>query len=171
MPMHGEYRMLKAHADLAVTCDIPKENTFVLKNGEILSLKKGTVYRNGNIPVNDIYVDGNRIGDVGTIILKDRKMMSTDGVLVVILNIDIKKKELLLDPNITTRGFIIVNENAELIKTLQEKVKNVTINELKNPKFNYTDLKNAIILELNSYIIELTGRRPMILPMILEKKD
>lgn len=171
MPMHGEYRMLKAHADLAVTCDIPKENTFVLKNGEILSLKKGTVYRNGNIPVNDIYVDGNRIGDVGTIILKDRKMMSTDGVLVVILNIDINKKELLLDPNITTRGFIIVNENAELIRTLQEKVKNVTINELKNPKFNYTDLKNAIILELNSYIIELTGRRPMILPMILEKKD
>ena len=113
-------------------------------------------------------MDGNRIGDIGAVIIKDRKMMSTDGVLVVILKIDLKAKKLLLEPNITTRGFIIVNENQELIKNLQDKVKNITLKELKNNNFNYTDLKNLIILELNSYIIELTGRRPIILPMILE---
>ena len=168
MPMHGEYRMLKAHADLGVLCDIPKENTFVLKNGDVLSLQNGKVFKSSSFPVNDIYVDGNRIGDIGTVIIKDRKMMSTDGVLVVILNIDLKAKKLLLEPNITTRGFIIVNENQELIKNLQDKVKNITLKELKNNNFNYTDLKNLIILELNSYIIELTGRRPIILPMILE---
>lgn len=172
MPMHGEYRMLKAHADLGVLCDIPKENTFVLKNGDILSLQNQKVFKNGSFPVNDIYVDGNRIGDVGAVIIKDRKMMSTDGVLIVILNINTKNKELILEPNITTRGFIIVNENQELIRNLQSKVKEITNKELKNPNFNYTDLKNLIILELNSYIIELTGRRPIILPMILEtKKD
>ncbi len=168
MPMHGEYRMLKAHADLGVLCDIPKENTFVLKNGDVLSLQNGKVFKSSSFPVNDIYVDGNRIGDIGAVIIKDRKMMSTDGVLVVILNIDLKAKKLLLEPNITTRGFIIVNENQELIKNLQDKVKNITLKELKNNNFNYTDLKNLIILELNSYIIELTGRRPIILPMILE---
>ena len=168
MPMHGEYRMLKAHADLGVLCDIPKENTFVLKNGDVLSLQNGKVFKSSSFPVNDIYVDGNRIGDIGTVIIKDRKMMSTDGVLVVILNIDLKAKKLLLEPNITTRGIIIVNENQELIKNLQDKVKNITLKELKNNNFNYTDLKNLIILELNSYIIELTGRRPIILPMILE---
>lgn len=168
MPMHGEYRMLKAHADLGVLCDIPKENTFVLKNGDVLSLQNGKVFKSNSFPVNDIYVDGNRIGDVGAVIIKDRKMMSTDGVLVVILNIDLKNKKLLLEPNITTRGFIIVNENQELIKNLQAKVKEITLKELSNNKFNYTDLKNIIILELNSYIIELTGRRPIILPMILE---
>lgn len=168
MPMHGEYRMLKAHADLGVLCDIPKENTFVLKNGDVLSLQNGKVFKSSSFPVNDIYVDGNRIGDIGAVIIKDRKKMSTDGVLVVILNIDLKAKKLLLEPNITTRGFIIVNENQELIKNLQDKVKNITLKELKNNNFNYTDLKNLIILELNSYIIELTGRRPIILPMILE---
>ena len=168
MPMHGEYRMLKAHADLGVLCDIPKENTFVLKNGDVLSLQNGKVFKSSSFPVNDIYVDGNRIGDIGAVIIKDRKMMSTDGVLVVILNIDLKAKKLLLEPNITTRGFIIVNENQELIKNLQDKVKNITLKELKNNNFNYTDLKNLIILELNSYIIELTGRRPIILPMVLE---
>lgn len=168
MPMHGEYRMLKAHADLGVLCDIPKENTFVLKNGDVLSLQNGKVFKSSSFPINDIYVDGNRIGDIGAVIIKDRKMMSTDGVLVVILNIDLKAKKLLLEPNITTRGFIIVNENQELIKNLQDKVKNITLKELKNNNFNYTDLKNLIILELNSYIIELTGRRPIILPMILE---
>ena len=171
MPMHGEYRMLKAHADLGVLCDIPKENTFVLKNGDVLSLQNGKVFKSNSFPVNDIYVDGNRIGDVGAVIIKDRKMMSTDGVLVVILNIDLKNKKLLLEPNITTRGFIIVNENQELIKNLQAKVKEITLKELKNSKFNYTDLKNLIILELNSYIIELTGRRPIILPMILEANN
>lgn len=169
MPMHGEYRMLKAHADLAISCDVPKDNTFVLKNGEILSLLDGKVFRNGSIPINDIYVDGNRIGDIGNIVIKDRKIMSTDGVLVVILNIDIKNKKLILEPNITTRGFVIVNENQNLIRNIGKKVKEITIKELKkNNNFNYTDLKNLIILELNSYINHLTGRRPIILPMILE---
>ena len=167
MPMHGEYRMLASHASLGHLCDIPKENTFVLKNGDILALKDGNVYRKGSIPINDIYVDGNRIGDVGLSIIKDRKIMSTDGVLVVILNLDLKNKKMLIEPNITTRGFIVVNENQELIKKIQDKTNIITLNELEKDNFSLTDLKNRIILEINSFVIELTGRRPIIIPMIL----
>ena len=167
MPMHGEYRMLKSHADLAIACDVPEENTFILKNGDVLAIKDEKIYKKTTINVNDIYVDGNRVGDVGTSIIKDRKIMSTDGVLVVILNIDIKNKKMLLEPNITTRGFVIVNDNQDLIKKIKDKTSIITLNELEKDNFSLTDLKNRIILDVNSYIIELTGRRPIIIPMIL----
>lgn len=168
MPVHGEYRMLKAHADLAVSCGVKKENTFILKNGEILSIKDKEVTRDGSILINDIYVDGKRIGDVGASVIKDRKIMSTDGVLAVILNIDANKKKLVLDPNVTTRGFVIVNDNVDLIKNIQDKIKSITLSELEKESFNYIDLKNRIILEINAHIIDVTGRRPIILPMIFE---
>ncbi len=169
MPMHGEYRMLMAHADLAVQCGVKEENTFINKNGDVLAIKNGKVYRKGSIPINEIYVDGNRIGDVGVTIIKDRKIMSTDGVLVAILNLDIKNKKMLIEPNITTRGFVVVNDNQELIKQIQTKSSEIVNQELEKNHFSLTDLKNRIILELNAYVIELTGRRPIIIPMILSK--
>ncbi len=172
MPMHGEYRMLRAHAKLAEECGINKENTFILKNGEILSLHDNIIEKKGSIPINDIYVDGKRIGDVGTNIIRDRKIMSTDGILSVIINIDSKNKKMLLEPNITTRGFVIVNDNQELLKNIQTKISSILLNELEKDGFNQIDLKNKIILEINSYIIESTGRRPIIIPIILDiQKD
>ncbi len=170
VPIHGEYRMLAAHTSLAVDCDVKKENTFILKNGDILAMKDGEVYRKGSIPISDIYVDGNRIGDVGIPIIKDRKIMSTDGVLIAILNLDLENKKMLIEPNITTRGFVVVNDNQELISKIQEKITTIVTTELEKDNFSLTDLKNRIILEINSYVIELTGRRPIIIPMILTKK-
>lgn len=169
MPMHGEYRMLKSHASLGVLCDIPEENTFVLQNGDILAIKDGKVYRKNRVYINDIYVDGSRVGDVGASIIKDRKIMSTDGVLIVILNLDLEHRKMLLEPNITTRGFVVVNNNQELLKEIADKVSILTLNELEKDNFSLTDLKNRIILDINSYIIELTGRRPIIIPMIMKK--
>ena len=93
--------------------------------------------------------------------------MSKDGVLITILNIDKKRHELMIKPNITTRGFVLVNENAELIKTIEDKTAEIVNNSLKT-KYNITDLKNQLILELNMFISEKTGRRPMILPVIME---
>ncbi len=170
MPMHGEYRMLAGHVELAKLCGVKEDNTFINKNGDIIAIKDGEVYRKGSIPINDIYVDGNRIGDVGLTIIKDRKIMSTDGVLIVILNLDIKNKKMLIEPNVTTRGFVVVNENQKLIKQIQDKVNLIALNELEKENFSLTDLKNRIILEINSYVIELTGRRPIIIPMILNVK-
>ena len=170
MPVHGEFRMLQEHAKLAQECGIPEENTFVLRNGDMLALSKDGVRLAKSIPINDIYVDGKRIGDIGSSVIRDRKIMSTDGVLVVILNIDSLKRQLILEPNVTTRGFVVVNDNQELLSDIQNKVKFITISELKKDNFSLTDLKNRIILELNGYIIETTGRRPIIMPMIFDNK-
>jgi len=172
MPVHGEYRMLKAHADLAKECGMDDTNTFVLKNGDMLALSNGSVkLSEKSIPINDIYVDGKRIGDIGSNVIRDRKTMSTDGVLIVILNIDTDRRRLLLDPNVTTRGFVVVNDNQELINSIQRKIKGIVLSEFKKSNLNVTDLKNRIILELKSYIIDNTGRRPIIIPMILENKS
>ncbi len=171
LPVHGEYRMLKAHADLAKECGIPEDHNFILNNGDMLALSKDGVCVAKSIPINDIYVDGKRIGDIGSSVIRDRKIMSTDGVLVVILNIDSNRRRLLLDPNVTTRGFVVVNDNQELISNIQNKVKSIAISELHKNNFSLTDLKNRIILELNSFIIDTTGRRPIIMPMILEVKN
>ena len=164
------FRLIKPKYNLAELCDVKSENTFINKNGDILAMKDGEVYRKGSIPINDIYVDGSRIGDVGVSIIKDRKIMSTDGVLIVILNLDLENKKMLLEPNITTRGFVVVNDNQDLIKKIQDKTSIITLNELEKDNFSLTDLKNRIILEINTYVIELTGRRPMIVPMILNVK-
>ena len=169
MPVHGEYRMLKRHKDIAISCDVLPENIFLMKNGDVLELKKNSASITKKVQAGDIYVDGSRIGDIGSIVIKDRKLMSKDGILVTIINIDVNKRELLIKPNITTRGFILVNENAELIEKIENKVNEIVSNSLKNG-YSYINLKNQIILELNPYINSLTGRRPIILPVIMEVK-
>lgn len=171
MPVHGEYRMLKEHKNLAISCDIPEENVFIMTNGETLELTKETVKPGKKVQAGDVYVDGSRIGSVGSVVLKDRKLMSKDGILVAILNIDVNKKELLIHPNVTTRGFILVNENTDLILSISRKIETTVKKYFQaNAKYNYVDLKNQIILDLNPFISDLTGRRPIVLPVIMELK-
>ena len=170
MPFHGDYRMLKRQADIGINCGIPKENTFILKNGDSLVLKNHVITKGESMPGADVYVDGNRIGEVGSAVLKDRKIMANDGILVVIANIDTHKKELLIKPNITTRGFILVNENEELIKKIENKAEQIIKADLQEPKVNYNNLKSSISEQLYPFINELTGRKPIILPIILDIK-
>lgn len=169
MPVHGEYRMLKRHRDLAISCDVKKENIFLMRNGDVLELKKNEVTLGKRVPAGDVYVDGSRVGDIGSVVIKDRQLMSNEGILVTIINIDPIKRELLIKPNITTRGFILVNENVELIHEIEKKVAEIVRNSIQNG-YNYINLKNQIILELNPFINGLTGRRPIILPVIMEIK-
>ncbi|MDD2504873.1 MAG: ribonuclease J [Bacilli bacterium] len=169
MPVHGEYRMLKAHGDLASVCDIPKENIFICKNGDSVELTKQGARLGKRIQAGDVYVDGSRIGDIGSVVVKDRKLMSKDGILVAIININPKTRELLIKPNITTRGFVLINENVKLINQLESKVSEIVNNTIKT-SYNYLDLKNQVILELNPFINNLTGRRPIIMPVIMEAK-
>ena len=168
MPIHGEYRMLREHTDLAVACDIPRENTFIMQNGEMLSILDGKVKRDKSFACYDVYVDGNRIGDIGSVVIKDRKIMARDGILVLVCNVDLKKRLLLGKVNIATRGFILVNENEALIKQIENKATEIIIKELQSKKFNYSELKTNIINEVNTYIIEKTGRKPIILPVIMD---
>ena len=170
MPIHGEYRMLKAHQDLAVDCDIPRGKTFLLENGDVLALNKNGVRKEGNIGVDDVYVDGNRIGDIGNIVIRDRKIMANDGILVAICNINIDEHKLLGKINITTRGFILVNENEELLREIEEVATNTVNKELTKKNVNYSELKGQLIANLLTFIFEKTGRRPIILPVILDVK-
>lgn len=171
MPIHGEYRMLKEHKSLAISCDVDEDKIFIMKNGESIDITDNGITRGKNYPAGDVYVDGSRVGSIGSVVLKDRKLMSKDGILVAILNIDVNKRELLIHPNVTTRGFILVNENANLIFSISKRIESIIKKYFQsNAKYNYLDLKNQIILELNSYIVELTGRRPIILPVIMELK-
>ena len=170
MPMHGEYRMLKEQVNTAVECGVDEDKCFIMNNGDTLLLTKNGVKRGPSITAGDVYVDGSRIGDVGSIVVNDRKLMSKDGILVTILNIDPKNNKLLIKPNITTRGFILVNENAELINTIEKKISEVVTTYLEKNNYNYVDLRNLIILELHPFISKLTGRRPIIIPVIMEVK-
>jgi len=170
MPFHGDYRMLKHHANLGIDCGIPKENTFVIKNGDTLNLIKHKIVKGESMPGADIYVDGNRIGEIGSTVIKDRKSMANDGILVVIINVDMKKRELLIKPNITTRGFIQVNENEELIKKIEILAEKTIKEQLKDSRSTFAIIKNELIAKLIPYINELTGRKPIILPVILDIK-
>ncbi len=166
MPMHGEYRMLKKHAEIAKVCGI--ENSIICENGNVVKLLNGKAYKDGNVTAGDVYVDGSRIGDVGSVVIKDRKLMSHDGILIAILNINTLTRKLLIKPNVTARGFVTINENIELINKIENKISEITNNFLAKSIYSYTDLKNQIILEVLPFINELTGRRPIIMPVIME---
>ena len=171
VPYHGEFRMLKMHADLGIVCGVNKENTFVLENGDVLALSKNELFRDGKVQAGEVYVDGSRIGDVGSAVIKDRILMSNNGILVIIANIDTKNKILLGSPAITTRGYILVNENADLIREIQNKAEDIINSELKKKIFNFNDMKSEMINGLMPILSDKTGRVPIILPIVMDIKS
>ena len=170
LPFHGEYRMLKSHADLANMCGVSKENTFILDNGDTLILNNHTITQGPKIKMDDIYIDSNSASEVATQVIRDRKIMASDGILVIVANIDMRNKKLLTKPNIVTRGFIQVNDNIELINMLEIKSSLLITTKLKENNINYQDIKSYLQTNINTYIMELTGRKPIILPIILDIK-
>ncbi len=170
VPYHGEFRMLKTHADLGVMCGVNKNNTFVLENGDVLNLRKGVVTPGGKVQAGEVYVDGSRIGEVGSAVIKDRILMSNNGILVIIANIDTENKVLLGTPAITTRGYILVNENEDLIRDIQSISQGIINKCLKSKYFNYNDMKSEIINGLIPFLSDKTGRVPIILPIVMDVK-
>ena len=171
MPMHGEYRMLTSHKELAEDCGIPSDHIFICKNGDVINLTNDGVKRGPQIQSGDVYVDGSRIGGIGSSVIKERKIMNRDGILTTIINVNPFTRQLLIKPNVTTRGFVMVNENTELIEKIEHKVTSIVKESLSKDTYSYTDLKNQIILELSPYISALTGRHPMIIPVIMEVRQ
>lgn len=170
VPYHGEFRMLKTHADLGVMCGVNKNNTFVLENGDVLNLRKGVVTPGGKVQAGEVYVDGSRIGEVGSAVIKDRILMSNNGILVIIANIDTENKVLLGTPAVTTRGYILVNENEDLIRDIQSISQGIINKCLKSKYFNYNDMKSEIINGLIPVLSDKTGRVPIILPIVMDVK-
>ena len=133
-------------------------------------MKNHVITKSEPVISNDIYVNSNKLEEVNSAVLRDRKIMASDGIVVVIANIDMKNKNLLIHPNITSRGFVLVNENAELLKKIEVCAEKAILNKLKDSSATYNDVKSEITLELFPYIYELTGRKPIILPVILDIK-
>lgn len=167
MPIHGEYMMLKKHSDLAVECGIPRKNIFICKNGDVLTLKNGVVKRGTPVTASDVYVDGNRIGDIGNAVIKDRKIMANDGIVVILCNVDGKTRKLLGNPNITTRGFVLISESETMLRRISDISKKTMISELKKD-VPYKVAKTELINKLNLFIQKETGRKPIIMPVIME---
>lgn len=167
MPIHGEYRMLKVHEGLGHDIGIPEENTFVLDNGDVLAVSPDEARVAGHIPAQDTYVDGNGIGDVGTAVLRDRQMLSEDGLVVVVATIDLKNKEITAGPDILSRGFIYMRESEDLINEGRKVIFHAILSAMHEPTANEHIIRNAVVSQLQRFLFEQTKRRPLILPMFI----
>ncbi|MFC0233200.1 ribonuclease J1 [Vagococcus entomophilus] len=168
VPVHGEYRMLKIHSQLAHAVGVPKENSFIMGNGDVLALTADSARLAGHFNAGDVYVDGNGIGDIGNVVLRDRRILSEEGLVLAVVTVNYKKKEILAGPDILSRGFIYMRESGELISEGQRILFHAIRKALKNPDCDEQLLNTTIIDTLQPFLIEKTERHPMILPMVME---
>ncbi|NLM73720.1 MAG: ribonuclease J [Clostridiaceae bacterium] len=167
MPVHGEYRMLKKHAALAMSLGMDKNNIFIMQNGKVLELTSKSAAINGNVPSGSIMVDGLGVGDVGDIVLRDRKILSEDGLIIIVSTID-PKGNLMANVEVMSRGFVYVKESEELIEEVRTLARDALVKCVSKKGGNWTAIKTAIKDELSSFLYRKTARRPMIIPIIIE---
>ena len=171
MPMHGEYKMLKTHADTAVATGVKKENCFICANGDALVLKNEEVYRaNIRIQTDAIYVDGNDISGLSTSVIKDRKILADNGMVAVIICIDSRSNKILCKPGIVSRGFVFIKESQTLMKESENLVYEALRQAMKQ-KVTFGDLKNSVRDTLEPFLYQKTNRNPIVIPVILNHKD
>ena len=168
IPVHGEYKHLKAQARIAMDLGIEKENVFIISSGDVLEMNDEKAAVTGKVPVGDILVDGLGVGDVGNIVLRDRQHLAEDGIMIVVLALDGASGYLAAGPDIVSRGFVYVRESDELMEEARDILYN-TVNEyLDRGVTDWGKLKMGIRDCLSDYVWKKTKRRPMILPIILE---
>ncbi|MCU9612261.1 ribonuclease J1 [Caldibacillus lycopersici] len=168
MPIHGEYRMQITHAKLANDCGIPEENCFIMDNGEVLALSSDTAQVAGKIPSGSIYIDGSGIGDIGNIVLRDRRILSEEGLVIVVVSINMKEFKISAGPDIISRGFVYMRESGDLINDAQSLIAKHLAKIMDRKTTQWSEIKNEITDILGPFLYEKTKRRPMILPIIME---
>ena len=168
IPVHGEYKHMKAQARLAEELGIDKEDIFIMSSGDVLELDREEAKITGKVPVGDILVDGLGVGDVGNIVLRDRQHLAEDGIMIVVLALDQYSNFLVSGPDIVSRGFVYVKESDELMEEARELMAGVIENCLDRGISDWGKIKNSIKDSLGDYVWKKTKRRPMILPIILE---
>ncbi|WP_028307303.1 ribonuclease J [Desulfitibacter alkalitolerans] len=168
IPVHGEYSMLIKHAEIAKTMGIPAENIFVVENGQIITLDKKTGYVKGRVQAGRVLVDGLGVGDVGNIVLRDRKQLSQDGILIMVVTLDKQTGKVLVGPDIVSRGFVYVRESEELMEEAKEKVKQCLEKCGQKNITEWSSIKSNVKEVLSKFLYEKTRRKPMILPILME---
>ena len=168
IPVHGEYRHLRKHAMLAQDLGMPKENVFVAENGNIIEFTKEKGGIVGKVPSGIVLVDGLGVGDVGNIVLRDRRQLSQDGILIIVVTMDKEMGAVVAGPDIVSRGFVYVRESEELMEEAKEKVKMALEKCEDNNITEWAVIKSNVRDALGRYLYERTRRRPMILPIIME---
>ena len=167
MPIHGEYRHLMQHKDLAEFMGMDPANIFVCDNGHVLELDRESCKRGASVPAGKTLVDGYGVGDVGNIVLRDRRHLAQDGLIVVVATVDMEMNVLISGPDIISRGFVYVRESEELMEEAREIAKNVLTDMLDAGITEWTQLKQNTKDALSKYLYAKTKRKPMILPVIM----
>jgi ribonuclease J len=168
MPIHGEYRMQKTHAKTAVDCGVEAANCFIMDNGEVLAIGDNEVGVAGKIPSGSVYIDGSGIGDIGNIVLRDRRILSEEGLVIVVVSINMKDFKIAAGPDIISRGFVYMRESGDLINDAQSLITKHLNKIMERRTSQWSEIKNEITDTLAPFLYEKTKRRPMILPIIME---
>mgnify|MGYP005763759031 FL=1 len=168
IPVIGEYRLLEIHKDLAIEAGMNKKDIFLPHNGDAYALEKGRFYRTDAVPGEDIMIDGSGVGDVGNIVLRDREVLSDDGVFIAAVTIDRKKKKIISEPRVSTRGFVYIKANHALMNGAADVIKEAINNNFEHKKFDWTELKQDVRNDVEKYLYKQTGRRPVVLPVVME---
>jgi ribonuclease J len=168
IPVHGEYRHLEHHARIGEELGIPRENIFVLENGDVVEFDKRGARANGRVAAGAVFVDGLGVGDIGDVVLRDRHQLSRDGIFIVVITVDQHSGEIVAGPDIISRGFVYMKEAGGLIDEAKERVKRSFEDSSKAGVTDWTVLRNHVRDVMSKFLYEKTRRRPMIMPIIME---
>ncbi|HIW11897.1 MAG TPA: ribonuclease J [Candidatus Salinicoccus stercoripullorum] len=168
IPVQGEFKMQIAHARLAAESGVPPENIFLLEKGDVASYDGKQMISAEKVTAGNVLIDGSGVGDVGNIVLRDRRLLSEDGIFIAVITIDPKARKIMAGPEIQSRGFVYVKESEDLLKDAEERVYNIVLDSLDEKKLEWSTLKQSIRDDLGKYLYENTKRRPMIIPIISE---
>ncbi|MBU9788207.1 ribonuclease J [Lentilactobacillus sp. TOM.63] len=168
IPVQGEYRLLEANAQLAKQIGYTDKQIYIPNKGDKISVNKDEMWVGGSEDLADTMIDGIGIGDIGNIVLRDRKVLSEDGIFVAVVTIDRKKKRIVAEPKLTSRGFVYVKANKDLMKEAAGIIEKTVTNNLEHKEFDWSNLKQDVRDDLSDYLYKQTKRRPVILPVIME---
>ena len=168
IPVHGEYRHLKQHGELANSIGVPKSNILIPEIGDVIEVTRNSIKKSGTVISGQIFVDGLGVGDVGNIVIRDRKHLSQDGILTVVVTLSKENKAIIAGPDIISRGFLYVRESEKLMDEARDIVRDVFAKCEEQKITDWSTLKSTVRDELRSFLYEKTKRKPMILPIIME---
>lgn len=171
IPINGEYRMLAAHADLALQVGMKPDQVIIPAIGDVLEYSKGKMGVTGQVPAGDVLVDGIGIGDIGNVVLRDRRVLSEDGIFVVVATISRRQKKILVGPQITSRGFVYMKTSTDLIEACSDMTIDILEEHLESKEFDWSTLKGDLKEKIGKYLYKETKRRPVVLPIIMEASN